>query len=111
MKEVSLTKFKDHSLQLFGKDKKLRVNVRGGKYILMFLHDIKDDMFVERDGDVLIDKHGKRFRECRLCGSLWNVRYIIPYDGSKEPGPYCYYCRRKHSIMDVKDAKRYGKIL
>jgi len=77
----------------------------------MYYHDSKDDLFVAREGDILIDKLGRRVRECRLCGSLNHVKFVVPYDGSVDPGGYCYRCRRKHGIMDVKDAKRYGKIL
>lgn len=88
----------------------LRIRGRHMKYVNMYYHDYKDDLY-QRDGDVLIDELGKRIRECRLCGSLQRVRFIVPFDGSIVAGSYCLRCRKKHSIMDVQDAKRYNKIL
>ena len=113
LKEVTLTEFRRKSFKIFdelGVDKIRVRSSRSSLYFNVYLHDEKDDYF-DRDGDVLIDQYGKRFRECRLCGSIHNVKFVVPYDGSYTPGAYCYYCRRKHSIMDIEDAKRYDKIL
>lgn len=112
MERITFKEFHQKGLKIFEilKTDKIRVQGWGSRYVNVYLHDEKDELY-EREGDVLIDKLGKRFRECRLCGSLCKVRYIVPYDGSIQPGGYCLNCRRRHSIMDVKDAKRYGKIL
>lgn len=113
LEEVSLTEFKRKAFKIFDELGVDKIRVRSGRsslYLNVYLHDEKDDYF-DRDGDVLIDKMGNRFQECRLCGSIHNIKYVVPYDGSKTPGAYCYNCRRKHSIMDIKDAKRYGKVL
>jgi len=113
IKEVSFDEFRRFGLNTFARNKAKALRIRGRhmRYANLYYHDSKDDLFVGRDGDVLIDKLGKRIRECRLCGSLERVRFTVPYDGSIEAGSYCYRCRVKHSILDVKDAKRYNKIL
>lgn len=107
-----MDEFRRYGLNSFERNnaKVLRIRGRYHRYVNMYVHDRRDDLY-ERDGDVLIDKLGKRIRECRLCGSLERVVFVVPFDGSIEAGSYCYRCRRKHSIMDVKDAKRYNKIL
>lgn len=110
MPEVRWSKFRDKLGYYFDKGESVTVNYKGYKYMTVSFHDRKEEYF-KKDGDVLIDDLGMRFRECRICGSLYHVRYIVPYDGAMEPGAYCYRCRKKYSLMDVKDAKRYGKIL
>jgi hypothetical protein len=112
MKEVRWSEFRAHGFGTFARHgvKELKlVDGRGKRWINMYIHDNKDDM--TREGYVLIDKAGKKFKECILCGSMYRVRYIVPYDGAATPGAYCWRCRRKRSLMDIKDAKRYGKIL
>lgn len=113
IKEVSFDEFRRFGLNTFGRNnaKVLRIRGKGMRYVNMYYHDEKDDLYIKKEGDILIDKLGKRVRECRLCGSLRYVKFIVPYDGSAEPGGYCYRCRKKLGLMDVKDAKRYGKIL
>lgn len=110
MKETNWSRFMRLLPEYFKSEKKMKVTYGAHKYMTVYFHDSKDDYF-QRDGDVLIDDLGRRFRDCRLCGSLWGVRYIIPYDGAMEPGAYCRRCRKNHSLMDIKDAKRYGKVL
>jgi len=112
IKEITFDEFRRFGLNVFDRhpERVLRIRGQHGRYVNMYYHDRKDDLYT-RDGDVLIDKLGKRIRECRLCGSLERVVFVVPYDGSIDAGSYCYRCRRKHSIMDVKDAKRYNKIL
>ena len=112
IKEITFDEFRRFGTNVFARHGVKVVKIRGkhGKYVNIYYHDRKDDLYT-RDGDILIDKLGKRFRECRLCGSLECVRFIVPFDGSIQAGSYCLRCRKKHSIMDVKDAKRYNKIL
>lgn len=113
MKEVPLSEFKRRSFKIFddlGVDR-LRVRSRGSSlYLNVYIHDEKDDWWEDK-GDAWVDKTGKMFKKCRLCKSIHNIKYVVPYDASFAPGAYCYRCRKKHSIMDVKDAKRFGKIL
>jgi len=107
-----MTEFKKHGFKVFEYHNTDRLKVEGfkGQYMNVFLHNKRDEKYT-KEGDVLIDKFGNRQEMCRMCGSLHNLRYVVPYDGSAPAGTYCYYCRRKHSIMDVEDAKRYNKIL
>ena len=112
IKEVPFEDFRKWGMNVFERhnSKVIRIRGKGMRYANMYYHDEKDDLF-KRDGDILIDKEGHRIRECRVCGSLTRVKFVVPYDGSVAPGGYCYACRRKYSIMDIKDAKRYNKIL
>lgn len=85
-----------------------------GAYFNVYYHPYwEDDMAYEKhDWFVLDKKTGKKRIYCELCKtSSWRTRFIVPYDGSYPPGYYCYKCRRKYSIMDIKDAKRYNKVL
>jgi len=112
MKKIGIDDFKKRGYKIFeimGTDQ-LRIVGREGRYINMFYHNTRDEEW-KKEGEYLITKEGKKFLECSRCGSIHRVRYTIPYDGSCAPGAYCYYCRKKYSIMDIKDAKRYGKVL
>jgi len=37
--------------------------------------------------------------------------YVIPFDGTASPGWYCYNCRKRNNLLDIKKAKKYGKII
>ena len=106
MKEVTLTEFKKHGMRTFRKynTDRLRVTVYGGHFINMYLKE-REIVKGEKAKEV------KGIKECVLCGSLSRVRYIVCFDSAMAPGSYCYKCRTKHSLMDVKDAKRHNKIL
>ncbi len=56
-------------------------------------------------------KPGRITGNCSFCGFVYRVRYIIPYDLRMPPGLYCRKCREKYSLIDIKDAQRYNKIL
>ncbi len=106
MKEVTLTEFKTYGAKTFDRydTDRLRVSVYGKDFINMYL---KKREIVKQESV----KKVKGIKECVLCNSLSSVRFIVPYDASMAPGAYCYACRSKHSLMDTKDAKRYGKVL
>lgn len=94
-------------------EKKIRVKFRNGSYLNIYYHSkwSGDLGYNEKDGFIEGVYTKKRLPLCAICGGPWNMRYIIPYDGIRAPDHYCGYCRKKHSIMDIKDAKRHGKIL
>ena len=83
-----------------------------GHYFNAYFHKPWGDMGYKEKEDYVESKHyKKKFYKCDLCERVYYTRYVVPYDGSYPPGWYCYWCRKKKSIMDVKDAKHYGKIL
>ena len=48
---------------------------------------------------------------CNLCGGVYRVLWVIPYDATYSPGWYCYKCRKVRNILDVDRAKKYGKVI
>jgi len=53
----------------------------------------------------------KRDHRCNICGGIERVVWVVPFDASYSPGWYCYKCRRRRDIMDIKRAKKYNKII
>lgn len=101
------------TLRELGTDK-IRVRFgRRGAYANVYMHWAwEDDMGYKKGQDYIEGAHSKKkFYFCEICGGLQLVRFVVPYDGSRPPGHYCYRCRKKNSIMDIKDATRYNKVL
>ena len=66
LKEVTIEDLRRFGFGLFKREgvDKLKITAkRGTKYINMYMHDTRDEEY-KREGSVLIDKQGKRFKEC-----------------------------------------------
>jgi hypothetical protein len=115
MKEIRFRDFSKRPIRyfkLYGDKLRVLFGVRGG-YFNVYYHAAWDkDMAYEKgDGFITNVKTKKKIMLCSRCESHRKVRYVIPYDGCMAPNHYCYRCRKKYSIMDIEDAKRFNKIL
>jgi hypothetical protein len=107
MREVKWADFKLSPMRYIRGREALKVKRRGGSYFLVRYHSV-----VAEDLANKVEEEGTKLRHrCSLCGSIYRVLWVLPYDLSYSPGWYCGKCRRERSIMDVKKAKKYGKIL
>lgn len=52
----------------------------------------------------------RKDHRCNICGKTERVVWVVPFDASYSPGWYCYKCRRSRDILDIKVAKKHGKI-
>lgn len=56
------------------------------------------------------DYNYRRGNRCGICGNVKRVVFVVPFDLRVVPGFYCYKCRRKLDLMDVKIARKHGKV-
>lgn len=103
MKTTSWSNFRVRPQSILGTEK-VKVKFGDGSY------------FVATYYTPIAERKGKRIRkgierhECYKCSNLDKVRFVVPFDANYMPGYYCLKCRKKYDILDIRDAKRYGKI-
>jgi len=91
-------------------DKETKV-VRGdGSYFLVKYYS---PFVQDRSFKTLASERTKERRDyrCDLCRSVKRVVWVVPFDSIVAPGHYCYKCRKSRNILDIKKAKKYGKIV
>ena len=104
MKSIRWSEFKATPRKYLGYPK-IKVRMRNGSFFVATFYT----PVIEQNGRA-IRGEGKTKHECYICKRLQRVRFVVPFDGSFPPGYYCLKCRKENDILDVKDAKRYGKI-
>lgn len=114
--EIRWGKFKKDPIGSFrnsGVDKLKVIYGKSGAYFNAYMHWVwHDDMGYSKKDDYIVGKYSKKkYYFCEICKGLKVVKFVVPYDGSRPPGRYCYNCRKKYSIMDIENAKRFNKVL
>jgi hypothetical protein len=110
MKKVKWADFKLTPMRFVIGEREIKV-MRGDQsyflvqYVSPYVEDKVTRIKKKQDG-----RYTTRNHRCSLCRSVKRVVYVIPFDGAVSPGWYCYKCRKTNNLLDVKRAKRYGKI-
>ena len=89
----------------------IRVDRGDGSYLVVeYISPFVEDRIVSVKAKVKPKEaaHGHR---CNICGGVYRVLWVVPYDAVRSPGWYCYKCRKIHDILDIERAKRYGKVI
>lgn len=68
--------------------------VEGQRDMLVYLQPLKEEEAVEEVEEL----------RCDLCDDKWHSPiFVVPASGGFPPGYYCWRCRQKYDIVDVKD--------
>lgn len=113
MREVRWQQFKLSPMKCIKGQQEIKVNRAGGCYFLVRHFS----PYIE-DGGVKVVANMKKKRSegkvphrCTLCGAGMRVKFVIPFNAVMAPGWYCYNCRRKHELLDIKIAKKHNKLI
>jgi len=111
MKKVKWADFKLTPMRFVVGEQEIKV-IRGDQsyFLVRYVSPYVEDRVVrikkKQDG-----RYRTRNHRCALCGHTKKVVYVIPFDGTASPGWYCYNCRKRNNLLDIKKAKKYGKII
>lgn len=114
--EVTWDLFRRSPMKYLTQSKDVRIRRRDQSYfIVRYFSPYVEDGIKRKDRKIVRKVDGGKVKKvnhrCGICGKSERVLWVVPYDGSMSPGWYCWICRRERSILDVKKAKRYGKIV
>lgn len=110
--KLTWTQFRDNPTKYLKGSKALKVYRRDGSYfqVKWFSPYVEDGVHKVKGSKKWKDANIRKEHRCNICGSTQRVVWVVPFDASYTPGWYCYKCRRARDIMDIKKAKKYGKI-
>ena len=91
LRQQRFTKMKVLSIEQIHQLKELGVDVNTKGMCLMYTSDSSDNYYL---------KYGESTCEDD----------VVAFDAKVSPGWYCYKCRKKRDILDIKVAKKYGKV-
>jgi len=109
MRGIKWQDFKDNPMRFVRGQEEIEVRRGDGSYFIVkhvspFIED-------RVDKKVSLKDLSKVRHRCHICGKSERVMWVVPYDASYSPGWYCYKCRRSRSILDIKRAKKFNKIV
>lgn len=110
---VPWTKFIRQSRRYLGKvGKEFIVTRADGSYLrVKYFSPYREDMAIKIKQEEDVNNNNKGEHRCHICGSSYRVIWVVPFDAKVSPGWYCYKCRKKRDILDIKIAKKYGKVV
>lgn len=113
MQRVTWTKFIREPREYLGKvGEEFEVTRKDGSYLrVKYFSPYTEDSAVRTKQKEDVSHNNRGVHRCHICGSSYRVVWVVPFDAKYAPGWYCYKCRRKRDILDVKVAKKYNKVV